>query len=327
MKKRYRRLPTAVLSPLLIALASLPFAASAQTAIDNGVPVTGLSAPEAGQLAFVIDVPEGAFELLVQTNGGTGDSDLFIRQGQMPTFEDYDCVSFTGGNQDACLVEAPAAGEWFILLDAWEAFESLILIASFDDQPAQITPLQADVPLPVAGPAGSINWFSVEVPADAAEVVVEIFPESGVTGDGDLYVRFDDRPLPTGSDWDCRPFLVGSTEECVLTNPAAGTWFVGVHAWPENGALANVSILASGDLAIEPPPVNPENLTITLSGARIRPDHTLEWTGGAEEVDVYLNGEIVFTGANTGSYTQRVPIFIGATAWQVCNAGTTECTD
>jgi serine protease len=329
MKEFHKRLPAAAFSTALFALASLPFAAMAQTAIDNGVPVTDLSAPTEGQLSFVIEVPEGSHELLVQTAGGTGDSDLFIRQGQMPTTDDYDCASFTFGNQDACLIEAPAAGEWFILLDAWEAFDGLLLLATYEDEPAQITPLEADVDLPVAGPAGSMSWFSVDVPENASEVVISIFPEDGSTGDGDLFVRFGERPLPTSLDWDCRPFEVGSEEECILTDPEAGTWYVGVHAWPLSGELTNVSILATGDIGeVVDPPAIPSNLSVTLSGARMRPDHNVTWNGGGAEVDVWLNGQIVFSGANTGSYTQRVPVFFGPSTWQVCNLGsTTECTD
>lgn len=327
MKEIRRGLPLAALSTMLLALASLPAISTAQTPIANGEPVFDLSADTGEQFTFVIDVPEGAYELLVHTSAGPGDADLFIRQGELPTFEVYDCASFTVGNQDACLIEEPAAGEWFILIDAWTAFEGLALVASFDDQPAQITPLEADVDLPVAGPAGSMNWFSVDVPENAAEVVVEIYPEEGATGDGDLFVRFGERPLPDGTSWDCRPFEVGSEEECVLTDPQAGTWYIGVHAWPDSGDLANVRILATGDLSDVEPPAIPSNLVVTLSGARMRPDHNLSWDGGGETVDVWLNGAIVFTGANTGSYTQRLHILSGATNWQVCNAGTTDCTD
>ncbi|TXK64563.1 PPC domain-containing protein [Alkalisalibacterium limincola] len=327
MKEIRRGLPLAALSTALLALAALPAIATAQTPVNNGEPVFGLTAPTGGQLLFVIDVPEGSHDLLVVTSGGPGDADLAIRQGELPTFEENDCASFTVGNQDACLIESPAAGEWFILIDAWVEFEGLALVASFEDEPAQITPLEADVDLPVAGPPGSMSWFSVEVPEGAGEVVVEIFPEEGSTGDGDLFVRFGERPLPNGSDWDCRPFAVGSEEQCVLTDPQAGTWYIGVHAWPDSGELANVRILATGDLGEVEPPAIPSNLTVTLSGPRMRPDHNLSWDGGGETVDVWLNGAIVFTGANTGSYTQRVPILFGATNWQVCNAGTTECTD
>lgn len=314
----HHRLPLAAVSTLLFALASLPLAASAQTVLENGVPVTGISAPAGTELAFVIEVPEGSHELLVQSSSGSGDADLYIRHAQMPTLAVFDCASDTFRNPDACLVETPAAGQWFILVHAYTAFEGVLLMASFDDQPAQITPLQADVDLPVSGPIGSISWFSVEVPEDSPDVVVEIFPVNGSTGDGDLYVRFGERPLPNHDDWDCRPFIIGNDEQCILSDPQAGTWYVGVHVWPASGALSNVRILSSSI---------PGDLSVTLSGARMRPDHTLAWVGGAEDVDVWLNGSIVFTGANTGSYTQRVPVFVGATNWLVCNAGTDQCSN
>jgi len=48
MKEIRSGLPMAALSTALFALASLPFAATAQTAVDNGVPVSGLAAPTGG---------------------------------------------------------------------------------------------------------------------------------------------------------------------------------------------------------------------------------------------------------------------------------------
>lgn len=324
MKDLCGRLPSAALSIVVFALAALPLSATAQTVIANGVPVTDLTAVEGDQLAFVIEVPAGSHELLVQTSGGTGDADIYVRQGQLPTVADYDCASFTAGNQDACLIETPAAADWYILVDAWTTFDGLLLLATFDSEPVQITPLAANVDLPVAGPAGSISWYSMQVPPDALEVVVQIFPEAGSTGDGDLFVRFGNRPLPNGTDWDCRPFEVGNTEECVLTTPQAGTWFIGVHAWPLSGELSNVRILATGDLEVS---AVPSNLTVTLSGRRMRPDHNLSWSGGGDTVDILRNGQLVHTGPNTGSYTQVVLVSRGTSSWRVCNAGTTECTD
>jgi len=47
------------------------------------------------------------------------------------------------------------------------------------------------------------------------------------TGDADLYLRSG--TAPTGSNYDCRPYASGSTEECEAQGP--GSFFVGVHGY------------------------------------------------------------------------------------------------
>lgn len=73
---------------------------------------------------------------------------------------------------------------------------------------------------------GEWNRFSIEVPSGMSEFTVRI---SGGSGDADLYVRRGSQP--TLQDWDCRPYRYGNDEVCTFNNPAAGTWYLGVHAY------------------------------------------------------------------------------------------------
>lgn len=50
-------------------------------------------------------------------------------------------------------------------------------------------------------------------------------------GDADLYVRVGTQP--TTSAWDCRPYLNGSAEECVVDLAASDTIFIQVHGWAD----------------------------------------------------------------------------------------------
>lgn len=70
------------------------------------------------------------------------------------------------------------------------------------------------------------NRFTMQVPAGMTTLEVRI---SGGTGDADLYVRFGAQPQL--NNWDCRPYQWGNNEVCTITNPAAGTWYFGVHAY------------------------------------------------------------------------------------------------
>ncbi|MCL5255341.1 MAG: S8 family serine peptidase [Gammaproteobacteria bacterium] len=70
------------------------------------------------------------------------------------------------------------------------------------------------------------NRFTLQVPAGMTTLEVRI---SGGTGDADLYVRFGAQPQL--NNWDCRPYQWGNNEVCTITNPSAGTWYLGVHAY------------------------------------------------------------------------------------------------
>ncbi|MBI3563041.1 MAG: PPC domain-containing protein [Gammaproteobacteria bacterium] len=47
---------------------------------------------------------------------------------------------------------------------------------------------------------------------------------SGGTGDADLYLRHGAQP--TGSSFNCRPYITGNAEFCRFANPSAGTWYI-----------------------------------------------------------------------------------------------------
>ena len=72
------------------------------------------------------------------------------------------------------------------------------------------------------------QWLrsSYPIPAGVTRVTFRI---SGGTGDADLYVRFGAQP--TDTTYTCRPYRNGNTEECVINNPQAGTWHVGIKAY------------------------------------------------------------------------------------------------
>lgn len=171
--------------------------------------------------------------------------------------------------------------------------------------------------VPVTGLVTS-DWgdrtFSIDVPAGATNLR---FTMSGGTGDADLHTRFG--AVPTGSVFDCRPYLDGNNEECVVEAPQAGTYYAMIATYLP---YAGVSLVAS----YEVPDMSPQDLVVSWSGARLRPVHRLNWTGGDASVEIYRNGVLVHAGENTGSWSQQVAFASGASTYQVCNAGSEECT-
>jgi bacterial leucyl aminopeptidase len=107
------------------------------TALTSGTPVGGRSGDEGNTTLYRITVPNGATLLTVTTTGGTGDVDLYVREGQAPTVSSYDCESAGGANEELCEMEDPAAGTWYIMLEAFEDYSGVTLTATVSTESAQ----------------------------------------------------------------------------------------------------------------------------------------------------------------------------------------------
>lgn len=92
--------------------------------------------PTAGtQAQFAVYVPAGTTSLNVTLRNGTGDPDLYLyRPGNLNTAVD-DCHSFNDGPTENCTVTNPAAGVWWILVDAFIAHSGTTITATLTPTP------------------------------------------------------------------------------------------------------------------------------------------------------------------------------------------------
>ncbi|MEJ2406614.1 MAG: endonuclease [Candidatus Thiodiazotropha sp.] len=111
----------------------------------------------------------------------------------------------------------------------------LISILSF---PLSATPLSEGVPVDgLSATSGQRLAFELEVPANARNLNIAI---SGGTGDADLYVKA--YSVPTESDYECRPYLVGNAERCLFASPSVATYHVMIKAYQ---GFSQLRLLAS----------------------------------------------------------------------------------
>ena len=99
--------------------------------LQNGVPVGNLSASSGASVNYTIEVPAGRSTLTVQISGGTGDADLYVRQGSAPTDTVYACRPYRSGNSETCTINAPAAGTWHVRVKAYSTFSGVTLRGSY----------------------------------------------------------------------------------------------------------------------------------------------------------------------------------------------------
>ena len=191
--------------------------------LNDGVPVSNISGASGSQQFWVMDVPAGKDAVVFTISGGSGDADLYVRRGAQPTTSLYDCRPFITGNNETCTFNAPAAGQYYVMIRGFSAFSGVILTG----RTTTTASLVSGVPVTnISGASGSQQFWKLAVPAGETSLTFTI---SGGTGDADLYVRLGAKPTTT--TFNCRPFITGNNETCTLTNPAAGDWYVMIRGF------------------------------------------------------------------------------------------------
>ncbi|MFW2372534.1 MAG: S8 family peptidase [Gammaproteobacteria bacterium] len=191
-------------------------------ALENGVPVTNLSAASGEALMFTLEVPEGSANLNFVISGGTGDADLYVRYASAPSTSVYDCRPYLNGNNETCSIPNVQAGTYHVMIQAYSAFSGVSLVASYGEA------LSGGGFTETSLSASRGYWlhYTLEVPAGMSALNADMF---GGTGDADLYVRYGAQP--TSTSYDCRPYNSGNVESCNFAKPAAGSWYISIKAY------------------------------------------------------------------------------------------------
>jgi serine protease len=122
-------------SGIIDAGAAVQLAASASLPLTNGTPSTGLSATAGDELQYFIDVPEGVTDLTFSISGGTGNADIYVKYGAQPTVTDWDYRPLLAGNDETVTIATPAAGIYYIMVQAAENFSDVTLSADYTETP------------------------------------------------------------------------------------------------------------------------------------------------------------------------------------------------
>jgi uncharacterized protein YkwD len=105
------------------------------SALQPGVPVSGLAGGRGAELRFEVVVPAGARDLVVHTSGGTGNADLYLRLAEPPTPWRRDQASRQVGNEERLTVAAPVAGTYHLMVKGSPTFTGVTLLATLTTSP------------------------------------------------------------------------------------------------------------------------------------------------------------------------------------------------
>ena len=138
---------------------------------------TNITEIEGTQTYYTIAVPENSTALKVRLSNVTGDPDLYVRYGEQPTNEIFDCRPYSGQNTDeTCNMDNPQAGTWYIMIDAYHDFSGANLIAEVD----VILPSS---PSSLSVEASANGYLTVTGTADPRTGVKATFPDQSVAYD------------------------------------------------------------------------------------------------------------------------------------------------
>ena len=102
--------------------------------LDNGTPVSGLAAADTDSpLYYTMEVTGGATELLFAMSGGSGDADLYVRFGTVPTTSSYDCRPYLTGNNETCSISNVQIGTYYVMVRAYSTFSGVSLVGSYTE--------------------------------------------------------------------------------------------------------------------------------------------------------------------------------------------------
>nr|WP_233262216.1 M4 family metallopeptidase [Vitiosangium sp. GDMCC 1.1324] len=181
--------------------------------LTNGVPVTGLSGSSGNKKYYALEVPAGKPSLSFAISGGTGDADLYVRYGAVPSSSTYDCRPYASGNAENCSFTNPQAGTWYVMVNAYSAYSGVTLKGSYDGT-------GGGTGTPTTETASGTVTKNENDPFGPYSVLAGTTFTVTMTGtrNPDLYVRFG--TAPTTSKYDCRSNTSGASETCTLTVPA-----------------------------------------------------------------------------------------------------------
>jgi serine protease len=92
---------------------------------------TDLSGATGSWTHYYVDLPAGMTSLNVTMSGGTGDADLYVRQGSQPTESSYDCRPYRSGNNETCAIDNPGSGRWYLSLQGYQAYSGVDLLVEW----------------------------------------------------------------------------------------------------------------------------------------------------------------------------------------------------
>ncbi len=217
---------------------------------------------------------------------------------------DYDASSVDYFSDEMVHIEDPAAGTWYVGVQAWEAYTGLELMGSIETVSGGVQALTPGVAVnEIQGNKETFpRDFSFYVPPGTSSVRITL---SGSNGDLDMYVRHGS---PASVDVFDYQSIGEVTDEVInITNPDSGTWYINIGSWlrtTDGNLVVHYNLGSNTPPAVEagPPQSVASGATVSLTGtgSDAQGAVTYQWT--------QLSGPAVtLSNANTANASFTAP--------------------
>ncbi len=297
------------LAACLIAVATLwPDGAQAQTAtspqpLTNGTNTGPISGALSSRLYYVFSVPAGASQATFAITGGTGDSDMYIKYGAVPTTSDWLYRPYLDGSNESVSITNPQAGNWYVMLRGYSAYSGVYLRATSSTPTATVAATPTFSPSP-----GSYSGRVAVQLATATPGAVIRYTVNGTTPTASSEVYTAPIQVSATTTVKAASFANGLTTSAV----ASGTYTIRdpIQTLTNNTPIANLSgaagSVANFRFAV---PAGAVSVTFTISGGTGDADIYVKYgqlaTTSVWDRRPYTNGNnetVIINPASTGDY-------------------------
>ncbi|WP_018692553.1 S8 family peptidase [Algicola sagamiensis] len=200
------------------------------TELANGV-AKAVAGTKGEKLRFTFKVPQGATNVSFKLNGGFGDADMFIQRGSEASESSFLCKSETPDNNEACSIRSPQPGTYHVLVYAWADFSNAKLSATYQKTGNNTgTPGFSKKITDIRGYQGDWNHYRMTIPQGTKTLKVKL---SGGYGDVDLFMNYGQKAGIRS--YFCKSERENTSETCIIRNPRAGQWYIGLRAFNSFG--------------------------------------------------------------------------------------------
>jgi len=186
---------------------------------------------------FSVDNAGATGNVLATLSGLSSDIDLYVGEGSEPGLEDFVCRSWIAGTSNETCGVSLNAGGTVIGVYGYQAGSFTLSLSS------AIGATNVSIPFSGNNSVGSGVWKYYKVTNSTAYAAV-VADLTGLSADGDLYLKSG--ALPSLTDFDCRSFASGTSNESCSLDTDGDVVYVGVYGYN----ASNYTLTLTGSNAV-----------------------------------------------------------------------------